>query len=70
MVGYHPVRPLAWLVGATTVAFAADYALGLDAMLPVDLAVCFAVLILGWVALLTLRMFASRGISEGRGRVG
>jgi hypothetical protein len=70
MLFYHPVRPLGWLLGTAAVAIAADAVLGLDSRIPLYLAVCFAALLLGWVALLTLRMFASRGFKEGRGRVG
>ena len=70
MVGYHPVRPLLWLAGATAVAVVADSVFGLDARIPLYLAAGFAVLMLGWVVLLTVYMFAHRGFKEGRAKVG
>jgi hypothetical protein len=70
MLYYHPVRPLGWLLGAAAIAIAADALFGLDSRVPFYLAACFAALLLGWVVLLTFRMFASRGFKEGRGRVG
>jgi hypothetical protein len=70
MLNYHPVRPLGWLVGAAASAVVADSVFGLDAMIPLYLAACFAALLLGWVVFLTFRMFGRRGFEEGRGRVG
>ncbi|MDA4137261.1 MAG: hypothetical protein OK449_09745 [Thaumarchaeota archaeon] len=70
MLSYHPVRPMAWLLGAAAFAVAADSVLGLDARVPLYLVLCYVTLLIGWVALLTFRMFSSRGFKEGRGRVG
>lgn len=70
MVGYHPVRPLLWLAGATVVAVLGDSLLGLNARIPLYLAAGFAGLLLGWVVLLTVYMFGQRGFREGRAKVG
>jgi hypothetical protein len=70
MLTYHPPRPLAWLAGAAAIATGVDASFGLDALIPLELAACFLVLLLGWVVLLTVRSFGGRGFKEGRGRVG
>jgi hypothetical protein len=70
MISYHPVRPLAWLVGTAALAAACDVLFGLDALIPLYLAAGFAALLVGWVVFLTVRMFGERGFKEGRGRVG
>lgn len=70
MLEYHPVRPLAWLAGAAAVAVGCDLLFGLNAQIPLGLAVCFATLIVGWVVFLTVRMFGERGFRERRGRIG
>ena len=70
MLAYHPVRPLAWLIGSAVIAAAADEIFGLDASIPLYLAVCFAALLLGWVVFLNFQMFGRRGFREERGRVG
>lgn len=70
MLAYHPVRPLVWLLVAAGAAIAGDSLFDLDALIPLDLAVSFAALLLGWIVFLTFRMFGQRGFREGRGRVG
>jgi len=70
MLNYHPVRPLAWLAGAAAIGIVVDSAFGLDARIPLFLAVSYVALLLGWIVFLTLRMFGHRGFREGRGRVG
>ncbi len=70
MVGYHPVRPLLWLVGATAVAIAVDSVFGLNARIPLYLAAGFAGLLFGWVVLLTVYLFGQRGFKEGKAKVG
>jgi hypothetical protein len=70
MLAYHPVRPVAWLMGAAAIAVAVDSVFGLDAIIPLYLAACFLALLLGWVVFLTFSMFGRRGFKEGRGRVG
>jgi predicted branched-subunit amino acid permease len=67
----HPVVPLAWAVIAGAVAGLVDVSLGLDAALPVGLAVAFAALLLGWLVFVTFQRFSRRGLEPGRkGRVG
>jgi hypothetical protein len=67
MLSYHPVRPLTWLLGAALVAVVADLAVGLNALIPVDLAGCFAALLIGWVGLLTARSFSRHDLKDTRG---
>lgn len=70
MMEYHPVRPLMWLAGAAAAGVAGDWFFGLDAAIPLDLAACFAILLTGWVVLLTVYMFGHRGFREGKAKVG
>lgn len=70
MISYHPVRPLLWLAGATTVGVAGDALFGLSVTIPLDLAASFAALLMGWVVLLTVYMFGHRGFREDKAKVG
>jgi hypothetical protein len=67
----HSVGPLAWVAGAAAVTALVDLDFGLDALIPVGLAVSFGVLLVAWLAFLTSASFSHRGF-EGRtgGRTG
>jgi hypothetical protein len=61
----HSVGPLAWVAGAAAVTALVDVDFGLDELLPVGLAVSFAVLLLLWLGFLTSVSFSQKGF-EGR----
>ncbi len=67
----HSLAPLAWVAGAATVTALVDVDFGLNALFPVGLAVCFAGLLVVWLAFLTSVSFSQKGF-EGRsgGRAG
>ena len=57
----HSVRPLEWVAGATVVTALVDVKFGLNALLPLGLAVSFAILLFGWFAFLTSASFSQKG---------
>jgi hypothetical protein len=61
----HSVGPLAWVAGAAAVTALVDVDFGLDELLPVGLAVSFAVLLLLWLGFLTSVSFSQKSF-EGR----
>jgi hypothetical protein len=63
----HSVAPLAWVAGAAVVTALVDLEFGLDAYYPVGLAVCFAVVLVAWLAVLTSMSFSKRGFGRGSG---
>jgi hypothetical protein len=67
----HLVGPFAWVAGAAAVTAGIDLELGLDALLPIGLAVAFAFILTVWLAFLTSVSFSRQGL-EGRpgGRAG
>jgi len=64
------VRPLEWVVLATALTALVDAHFGLDALLPVGLAVAFAALMLAWLAFLTYVSFSHAAFEGGGGRSG
>jgi len=67
----HSVGPLGWVVGATAVAALLDAYVGLDALIPIGLAVCFAALLFAWLGFVTSSSFAQQALSGGsKGRSG
>lgn len=63
----HSARPLAWVAGAAAVTALVDVEFGLDAYYPLGLAVCFAALLIAWLAMLTSTSFSQRGFGRGSG---
>lgn len=63
----HSAAPLAWVAGAAAVTALVDVEFGLDAYYPIGLAVCFAVLLVAWLAALTSTSFSQRGFGRGSG---
>lgn len=61
----HSATPLAWVAGAAAVTALVDIDFGLDALLPIGLAVSFAALLVAWLAFLTSASFSQKGL-EGR----
>ena len=71
LVGSHSILPLGLVTGATAVVALVDVAFGLDALLPVGLAISFVVLVVGWLGFLTSVSFSQRTVDERlRGRAG
>ena len=67
----HSVRPLEWVALAAMVTSLVDIDFGLNALVPIGLALAFAVLLVAWLAFLTSVSFSQKGF-EGRpgGRAG
>lgn len=63
----HSARPLEWVAGTALVTAAIDTEFGLDAFLPVGLAIAFAALLVAWLAFLTSSGFSRRDIQPGPG---
>jgi hypothetical protein len=61
----HSVRPLEWVAAATAATALVDVEFGLNALIPIGLAVSFAVLLFAWLAFLTSASFSQKGF-EGR----
>jgi len=67
----HPLVPLAWLAATGAVSALVDVYLGLDAALPVGLALAFAALLIAWLVFVTLQGFVKKDLEPGmKGRVG
>jgi hypothetical protein len=63
----HSAGPLAWVAGAAVATALVDLEFGLDAYYPVGLAICFAALLVAWLAALTSISFSQRGFGRGSG---
>jgi hypothetical protein len=63
----HSAVPLTWVAGAAALTAVVDVEFGLDALLPVGLAVSFAILLVAWLALLTSASFSQKGFGRGSG---
>jgi hypothetical protein len=63
----HSVGPLEWVAGATAVTALVDAEFGLNALLPIGLAISFAVLLFAWLAFLTSASFSQRGFEGTTG---
>ncbi len=61
----HSVVPLEWVTGAAAVTALIDLDYGLNALIPMGLAVAFATLLVVWLAFLTSVSFSQKGV-EGR----
>lgn len=67
LLGSHSVAPLAWVAGAAAVTALVDVDFGLDALLPIGLAVSFAGLLVFWLAFLTAVSFSRKGFQGTSG---
>jgi hypothetical protein len=65
LVRSHSVGPLGWVAGAAAVTALVDVDFGLNALLPIGLAVSFALLLLVWLAFLTSVSFSQKDF-QGR----
>jgi hypothetical protein len=67
----HSVGPLEWVAGAAVVTTLVDVDFGLNALIPIGLAVSFAILLVVWLAFITSMSFSQKSF-EGRsgGRTG
>lgn len=63
----HSAAPLAWVAAAAAATALVDVDFGLDALLPVGLALSFAGLLVVWLAFLTTASFSQRGFQGGTG---
>jgi hypothetical protein len=61
----HSVHPLEWVAAAGVATALVDVEFGLNALLPIGLALSFAVLLVAWLAFLTSVSFSQKGF-EGR----
>jgi hypothetical protein len=65
----HSVRPLEWVAVAATATALVDIDFGLNALIPIGLALSFAALLVVWLGFLTSVSFSQKGFegrSEGR----
>ena len=65
LVRSHSVGPLVWVAGAAAVTALVDVDFGLNALIPIGLAVSFALLLLFWLAFLTSASFSQKDF-QGR----
>jgi hypothetical protein len=63
----HSGRPLEWVALSAFAASLVDFNFGLNASIPVGLAVAFAALLVAWLALLTSTSFSRKGFERGPG---
>ncbi len=71
LLGSHTVGPLEWVAGATAVAALVDVDFGLNALMPIGLALSFALLLVVWLAFLTSVSFSQKGFEgKSRGKAG
>jgi hypothetical protein len=67
LVRSHSVGPLGWVAGAAAVTALVDVDFGLNALVPIGLAVSFSLLLLFWLAFLTSVSFSQKDF-QGRSR--
>ena len=70
LVRSHSVVPLEWVTAAAAVTASIDLDFGLNALVPVGLAVAFAGMLVLWLAFLTSVSFSQRGMEGRSARVG
>jgi hypothetical protein len=67
----HSVGPLGWVAGAAAVTALVDVDFGLNALVPIGLAVSFSLLLLFWLAFLTSVSFSQKDFQgSSRGKAG
>jgi len=66
----HSVVPLEWVTGAAAVTALIDLDFGLNAFIPIGLAVAFAGLLVSWLAFLTSASFSHKDVEGRSARVG
>jgi hypothetical protein len=67
----HPIRPVASALVVGALAALTDVLVGLDPSAPVELALAFVALLLGWLVFHTVDRFSRQDVDRGRsGRVG
>lgn len=61
----HSLGPLGWIAAAASAAVLVDRELGLDALVPIGLAACFAILIFAWLGFVASASFSGRAVGGG-----
>jgi len=70
LVRSHSIVPLGWVTAVAVVTGLIDLDFGLNALLPVGLAIGFAAMLVGWLAFLTSISFSQNGVEVRSGRAG
>ncbi len=71
LIRSQSLGPLAWVGGAAVVTALVDVNLGLNALVPVGLALAFVILLIGWLGFVTSFSFSHQGVeSSSRGKAG